>query len=208
MRRHRTRRALTWSIFVTCLLLAWVIYEELTELPKSEALETGDTAAPGELAPTASAASLSMPDRATLEVVLQRPVFSQSRRPGSHAQGGAQTTGIDFTLSGVVISGDERSALIRPATGGTVQQLRIGENVGSWTLIEVAADRVIVRRDTTEAEVFLDYAAPAPKGLRTEIPKKASKTAPTDGKKDEQKDEQQVSETGSTETEANPESGN
>src|SRR5689334_15807722 len=118
MRRHRTRRALTWFIFVACLLLAWVVYEELTELPKSEALEASDTAAAGELTPTATAASLSMPDRATLEVVLQRPVFSQSRRPSVHAQGGAQTTGIDFTLSGVVISGDERSALIRPATGG------------------------------------------------------------------------------------------
>ena len=207
MRRHRTSTTLTWSIFIACLLLAWVIYEDLTELPKSEALDMADTTAPGELTPAAAAASLSMPDRATLEVVLQRPVFSQSRRPSGHAQEGA-ATGIDFTLSGVVISGNERSALIRPATGGVVQQLRIGENVGSWTLVEVAADRVIVRRDATEAEVFLDYAAPAPKGLRTEIPKKASKAAPTDGKKDEQKDEQQVSETGSTETEANPESGN
>ena len=113
-------------------------------------------------------------------------------------------TSIDFTLSGIVISGDQRSALIRPTDAGAVQQWRIGEEIAGWTLVEVAADRVIVRRDTTEAEVFLDYAAPAPPVPRTEIPANARKAAPADGKVDER----QMNGTGNPETEPNAEPEN
>ena len=47
--------------------------------------------------------------------------------------------------------------------------------------MEVAADRVVVRRDAVEAEVFLDYAAPAPAGLRTEVPKNTPKEVTNEG---------------------------
>lgn len=189
MRRRRTKTALAWALGGVCILLAWVIYEEITELSASDPLETPITGEVGEVGPRASPTILSMPDSGSLAVVLERPVFAQSRRPSGRAAEGAAATSIDFTLSGVVISGSERSALIRPTSDGTIQQLRIGESVAGWRLLEIASDRVIVQRDATEAEVFLDFAAPAPPGPRTEIPSTAipSTDTPTGVSEDEQK---------------------
>lgn len=185
MRRHRTQTALIWLLGIANIVLAWLIYEEVADLSETEALQTADTVAPSDPGPTQSPAAFSMPDKESLAVILERPVFAQSRRPSGRAGAGPEETSIDFMLSGVVISGDERSALIRPSDGGTIRQLNVGENIAGWTLVEVAADRVIVRRDTVEAEVFLDYAAPAPAGLRTEVPRDASKTGPANGNVDE-----------------------
>jgi type II secretory pathway component PulC len=203
MRRRRTKAALTWLLGIVCILLAWVIYEELAEMSKSEPLEAADGAAPGEPSPTESPATLAMADTESLAMILQRPVFAQTRRPSGGATDGTLGASIDFTLSGVVISGNERTALIRPTNGGTVQQMRIGENVAGWTLIEVSVDRVIVRRDTMEAEIRLDYAAPAPPPPRTAKPKEARKVKPA---KDNE-DERQMNEAGDPETEPNAASG-
>lgn len=185
MPRQRTKSAIPWFLSAVCIVLGWAIYRQVTELPALQKLEASGTVALGEPTAMGSPAIPSMPDRSTLAVILERPVFAQGRRPSGGANGSRQAASIDFTLAGVVIFGDERSALIRPAAGGAIQQLKIGENVGGWTLIEVARDRVIVRRDTAEAEVFLDYAAPAPQTTRTEGPRNVSKAAPADGNKDE-----------------------
>jgi len=107
----------------------------------------------------------------SLAVVLERPVFSETRRPRGTATGGAQATPIDFTLLGVVISGSQRSALIRTGKGEAVQRLTEGEDIAGWKLVQIAPDRIVVRRDRVEADVFLDYSTPAPPVPRTQMPK-------------------------------------
>jgi type II secretory pathway component PulC len=166
---------------LACLLLAWVIYEQVAENPTIDALKPGAAEVGDAAARPTEAASVSMPDRQSLAVILERPLFTQTRRPIGVPSNGPQGTTIDFSLSGVVISGGARSALIRSGSDGNVQQLRVGETIGGWTLVQVAADRVVVRRDTVEAEVFLDYAAPAPAGLRTEVPKNTPKEVTNEG---------------------------
>jgi type II secretory pathway component PulC len=198
MRRRRTQTALIWLLGIGSIVLAWVIYLEVADLSETEAVEAADVAAEGDPSPTQSPVVLSIPDKESLAVILERPVFAQTRRPAGRASESPVSTSIDFLVSGVVISGDERSALIRPANGEDVQQLKVGENIAGWTLVEVAGDRVIVRRDTIEAEVFLDYAAPAP-DVRTEIPKHAPETGPASGNVDER----QMNGTGDPEAEPN-----
>jgi type II secretory pathway component PulC len=178
---RRQKPAIPWFVGALCIVLGWAIYKQVTGLSALPTPETSVSVAPGQSTEMGSPAIPSMPDRSTLAIILERPLFAQGRRPSG---GSRQATSIDFTLAGVVIFGDERSALIRPAAGA-IRQLKIGENVGGWTLREVALDRVIVRRDTTEAEVFLDYAAPAPQTNRTPGPRNVSKAAPADGNKDE-----------------------
>ena len=52
----------------------------------------------------------------------------------------------------------------------------ICEEVGGWTVVEITPDHIVVRHDTTEAEMSLDYTTPAP-------PVQAAKTpAPNDPK--------------------------
>jgi hypothetical protein len=60
----------------------------------------------------------------------------------------------------VVISGSERAALVRVGNAGAARQVKEGEEINGWVLVSVAEDRVIVRRDSLELEVFLDYAGP------------------------------------------------
>jgi type II secretory pathway component PulC len=167
------------------ILLAWVIYQESAEIPAIQAAERGDPAALGTPAPTAPEATFSMPDRESLAVILERPLFSQTRRPSGVASDDARAGSIDFTLAGVVISGSERSALIRPGNAKIVQQLKQGETIAGWTLVEITADRVVVRRDAIETEIFLDYTAPVPPGPRTETRKQGAEPAVPDTKQDE-----------------------
>lgn len=185
MRRNRMKSRLVVLLGLLCVLLAWVIYEEISGIPAIRATEAGGVAMPGAPAPVPSEATFAMPDRQSLAVILERPLFTQTRRPSRVASGGALAGSADFTLSGVLISGDERSALIRAGSTGTVHQLKHGENIAGWTLVEIAADRVIVRRDAIETEIFLDYTASAPPGPRTETRKQGTSTTPTDAKLDE-----------------------
>jgi type II secretory pathway component PulC len=167
---------------VACLMLASVIYEQVAENRTIKSMKSSDVAEVGGAAarPT-EVASFSVPDRQSLAVVLERPLFTETRRPSGVAGNGTQGMTVDFSLSGVVIAGGARSALVRSSNDGSLQQLKVGETIGGWTLVQVAADRVVVRRDTVEAEVFLDYAAPAPPGPRTEVPKNTAKDATNEG---------------------------
>ena len=182
MRQGRPRSGFVMLLGLACLLLGWVIYEQVSENPTVKSMKPGDAAEAGEAAtPPAQGASFSAPDKQSLGVILERPLFTQTRRPIGPASNGAQGMTVDFSLSGVVISGGARSALIRSGSDGNVQQLKIGETIGGWTLVQVAADRVVVRRDMVEAEVFLDYAAPAPPGVRTEVPPNTPKDVNKEG---------------------------
>jgi len=162
MRRGPSRALVAWLLGAICIALAWLIYQELAASGPSENLDSAAAAPPPAAESLPSAAALPATDKAALAVIVERPVFSQTRRPSRAAGDSVPGSAIDFMLSGVVISGGERSALIQPAAGGAVQRLQEGQDFGGWTVTEIAADRITVRRDTIEAEMYLDYAAPAP----------------------------------------------
>jgi len=162
-----------WLLVMVCITEGWVIYQKISELVTSEVLDSTDAALREQTMPLPAQPDFTMPAKGSLAVILKRPVFSQTRRPSADAGDGASTTPIEFTFSGVVISGGDRTALVVPGNGGIAQQLTVGEDIAGWTLVEIAPDRIVIRRDTVEAEVFLDYAAPAPPGLRTESRKEA-----------------------------------
>lgn len=161
MRRQRAKAALTSLMGLTCLALAWTIYEA-SGLSTGSDLAVTDATASTQVTPLPPKPDFAMPDKNSLVVILERPVFSQTRRPPARiVAGSVPPKSVDFTLAGVLISGSERSALLRAGNGGLAQQLKVGEVIAGWTLVEVAADRVIVRRDAVETEIFLDYASAA-----------------------------------------------
>jgi type II secretory pathway component PulC len=161
MRRRRTKDLLTWLLGLACIALAWVIYEEIDDRSPSEVPGATDIAAlpADQTAPPQTV--FAMPDKDSLAVILERPIFSQTRRR-SGGMADEQATSTDFTLSGVVISATQRFALVQPAAGGIIHRLKEGEDIGGWILVEIEPDRIILRRGTVEAEVLLDYDAPAP----------------------------------------------
>jgi hypothetical protein len=159
MPRHRVQTLFTWFMVAVCVLLGWTIQREIKALPSTQAATPAAVPAVDPVAP-AAAASVVVPDRGSLAVIVERPVFSESRRPSEADEGPALA--LDFTLVGVVISDRNRSAIVQPSRGGAVQRLGEGEEVGVWTVIDITPDHIVVRHDTTEATMPLDYSAPAP----------------------------------------------
>jgi type II secretory pathway component PulC len=162
---------------VAFIALVLVIYAEISILLTNDSLESEDAAPRNLSAPTSSPPLFAMPDRASLAVILERPVFSETRRP-SEEPAGAQAPATDFTLAGVVISASERSALVKPGNGGMIQRLKEGDDIGGWMLEEIALDRIKIRRGAVEAEMLIDYAAPAPLIPRTESRKQKPAVKP------------------------------
>ena len=159
MPRHRVQTLFIWLMVAVCVLLGWAIQREIKAMPSTQAAAPTAAPAADPIAPAASA-SVEVPDRDSLAVIVERPVFSESRRPSSSDEGPILT--LDHTLVGVVISDRDRSAIVQPSHGGAVQRLAEGEEVGGWTVINIAPDHIVVRHDTTEAKMPLDYDAPAP----------------------------------------------
>jgi hypothetical protein len=179
MRRHRTGTVLVWLLGVALIALVWVVYAEISALVTDGDPEAGDATPPSLPAPKAVPPPFAMPDEASLTAILERPVFSESRRP-SGGPDDRKTTQTDFTLAGVVISARERSALIHPTQGRVIQRLKEGDDIGGWMLVEIALDRIKVRRGAVETEILIDYAASPPPGPRTEVrkPKPAKNQKP------------------------------
>ena len=167
MRRRGTRTMLIRLLGLAFIALACVIYVEISALVPGNALESSGAAPPNLLAPMSSPPLIAMPDREALAAILERPVFSETRRPSENSTG-TKATQADFTLAGVVIAAGERSALIQPRNGRLVQRLKEGDDVAGWMLVEIARDRIKIRRGVVEAEMLIDYAAPAPLVPRTE----------------------------------------
>ena len=156
---HRVQTLFTWLSVAVCVLLSWTIQREITALPSTQAAAPAAAPLADPVAPAAPA-SFVAPDRGSLAVIVERPVFSESRRPSASDEGPAPA--LDFTLVGVVISDRERSAIVQSPHGGAVQRLAEGDEVGGWIVVDIAPDHIVVRHDTTEAEMPLDYSTPAP----------------------------------------------
>ena len=118
MRRPRMTALLVLLLVTICIIEGWAIYQESSGLLTSEVLDSTDAALPAQTMPLPAQADFTMPAKGSLAVILERPVFSQTRRPSGDDGDGASTAPIDFTLSGVVISGSERTALVEPGNGG------------------------------------------------------------------------------------------
>ena len=167
IRRRRTRTMLIRLLGLAFIALACVIYAEISAFVTGDALEASDAASPNLPAPMSSPPLFAMPDSEALAAILERPVFSETRRPSEHATN-IRTRQVDFTLAGVVIAAGERSALIQPGNSRVIQRLKEGDDVAGWMLVEISRDRIKIRRGVVEAEMLINYAAPAPLIPRTE----------------------------------------
>ncbi len=99
--------------------------------------------------------------------VVERPVFFRTRRPPDpEAEPPPQAEAAskaDFVLSGLIISGKDRLALLRPVRSATVERVHEGEEIDGWLVQAVHADRVVLKRGETVQEILLEDQPPPPK---------------------------------------------
>ncbi|NIR61318.1 MAG: hypothetical protein GWO02_18365, partial [Gammaproteobacteria bacterium] len=60
-------------------------------------------------------------------------------------------------LTGVIISEDERIALLRPQGWERTLRLRLGDTYQGWTVADIREHSVTFRRDGSETEVELKF---------------------------------------------------
>ena len=107
---------------------------------------------------------LSLPELAfdSYSEIVERPVFSPSRRPANGPVRAILPTpgpGRSFVLElvGLVSVGDRRVAMVRQRGSREVVQLGKGDTFGNWTVGEIGADFILVQSSDGEQEIRLSY---------------------------------------------------
>jgi hypothetical protein len=167
-----SRSLMPLSLAAICAVLAAKVYDEWRGLQEPVALETaavpeGDTPASLPLGP-----SLTTPTEDSFAAIIERPLFSPSRRPAQAAttpapetvEAAPAETPLDFALVGTIVSGDERVALVETKGDGKVVQVRERGEVLGWTALLIEDGRVVFRRGRAEEELVLRYDQPVPPG--------------------------------------------
>jgi hypothetical protein len=159
--------ALTWSglrlgAFVLLAAgaagLGYLIYAELTSGAADQAAEAAAPASPAAgSAATAPAGGFAMPPASAYRSVTERPIFAPSRRPTVRDAPEAVADAVSFNLVGIVISGEDKIALISQAQtqGKGLQRIKEGQTIGGWTVQAIEQDRVVLERDAGTHELKL-----------------------------------------------------
>jgi hypothetical protein len=131
-----------------CLIMLAVIAAELT--PSRSALPSTNGVAPSQPEIPATP-SFTMPPSAAFAEILARPLFSRTRRPSAHA--GQLPASSSLKLVAIVISADDRHALLGSGQPLKITRVREGDEIAGWTVEAIRPDKVIVRRADTREEI-------------------------------------------------------
>ncbi len=178
------RNPSTWGtaglLAVMCAGLAWGLSVLYDSPIRPRAVDVPATvAADGQIEPIPAEPSFVMRPIEDFGETVERPLFSSTRSPPADAPVEVaapepENTDLDFILQGVVITTDQRVALIRPQSGGDVIRLQEGGKIRGWDIVAILPDQVTLRRNGNETALKIKYDAPAvaPKPKR---PKRADR---------------------------------
>ena len=141
-------------------------------------LDASLSATPGEgINPTAASTeetapelpSYSLPPLSDFAALSERPLFSRTRRPTLEDEAAPVPVaqgGLEVVLTGVIIAGEKRVALIVPKNAAKPVRLAEGERFQGWTLSEVETEGVIFRQGTRAQILELNHKAANPAANR------------------------------------------
>jgi general secretion pathway protein N len=185
-RRRRSAALLPLLLAALCAALGWKVYDDWRTVSADAAAAAPETAAApagASAAPLAAAdLALALPPPERFAVIVERPLFSPTRRPAPPPEEMAQAEPppeeplpeeeppadaepppvVDFTLTGIVIAGSERYALVERHEDGRTVQVTEGGDVNGWFAVLIDPDRAVFRNGATEEELLLRTATPVP----------------------------------------------
>ncbi len=173
MSRRTTRRRPSLLLIALCLALGYHVWRTL---------EAGPIAIDADAAPTPPAAAVvdapeALADLPPIDVFAEtvaRPLFMATRRPPEpeeeveveEVKTGAQRN--LFNLLGIVISSDERVALVTRRRGGDFLRLVVGQRVDGWLVVAIEPDTMTLSQgDATEVLKLTDATRPKRRKKRT-----------------------------------------
>ena len=154
MRGHRSSRRNALWLSVLCVLLLAVVATELGEKPPVTAPSAPPAASPPPPA-SADVAGFTIPPESAFAEVVERPLFSATRRPpsASAAAAAAATAQGDLVLVGIVTSSAERYALIQHGKPARVDRVAENDALSGWTVESIERDRVILHTGDRRLEL-------------------------------------------------------
>jgi hypothetical protein len=127
---------------------------------ETRSLDTG-----GQTAPVNPLARILL---ASLSQTVERPLFNQSRAPKPEPVAEAepkeesQPSVADFTLLGIAVANNDRTALLRLNKTNEVVRLKAGQNFAEWKVTDIQARSVVIGNGETafSLELFTQLAQP------------------------------------------------
>lgn len=176
-RQSGRKSTLAWLSAAACL--SGVVVLEFSEgIPLAPTVTAAAIDKP-DIAPAGSdTLAIEMPAPEILNDIVDRPLFSESRRPFEPAVEERPTTmsagrePLSLQLVGTMLSGETSLALLKQMDGG-LKKLQRGEEIDGWRLDLIDHDRIrLMRNDEIEwLDIRKDMPAKAPRA-RTPKPKR------------------------------------
>lgn len=168
----RNRPAATLLLLVLCAALAFVIDMEAQQAlpPAALASESATPAPPYQTTPT-----FTVPPFEAFAEVTRRPLFSPTRRPAVTL---AQDQPIDFRIVGIIISSEQRHALLAHGRPPKIAHVTQGQTLDGWTVRSILDDRITLTRAQHEIELKPSDKADPPRDKADQSPDKAQPSPP------------------------------
>jgi hypothetical protein len=185
-RRRRARLLWPLLLLAACGVVGARLYDDWRRPPAgSESGELAAAAGDGAATPAgAPEAALALPPPEQFAVIVERPLFAQTRRPPPPTAEPAPPADaepepvaaetppepeppptVDFTLVGVVTDGTERHALVRRQSDGAVVEVPEGGDISGWFAVLIDPERAVFRQGAIEEELVLQFDAAVPADL-------------------------------------------
>ena len=93
----------------------------------------------------------------SLREVVERPIFSPSRQKRAKRTAPEPLTRpIDLVLAGVIVSGNNRIALVRRPPSGKVMRLSVGQQIDGWLILTIHRDKLVLGAGEGRREILLN----------------------------------------------------
>jgi general secretion pathway protein N len=156
------RRRLTMALLAVNTALAAAIFLQLRDTVDDGRAQAAAPAAPPVQPADSSGGPAEAPSRidrlSLVHDVVARPVFSPTRHPDPVVDGTSRP-GAALRLTGVILSGSRRLALVHMANEAQPRRVVEGQQIGGYLVDEIRADRIRLRGTDGSREVMLQ---PAP----------------------------------------------
>ncbi len=107
------------------------------------------------------ASDFSFPSLAVFDPVVNDNLFSATRTApprGPERNSAPQQQNAQLSLSGVVLSGDKRSAILLDNATARMMNITVGESFRGWELVSVDSEGVILRQNGAEVTLSISFA--------------------------------------------------
>ncbi len=163
MARRRSGWLASTLLLGACLALATFVYAQLQmAAPGPPPAPAGGETPP--LAALPAQLSYAMAPLEDFSTILERPLFSPTRRPPAAGTVAAVASEpeLQLTLVGVIISSEEQIAIFRLQDASRFLRLNVGDSFQGWILDAIEPSRVTFSRGEVEEHIELTYDVPPP----------------------------------------------